>query len=107
MLITLYKSIHKKKNCNNSVQKKLIMKYNIHFFDKITNKTKNTSTKHGVKRTLIASQGKYEFVKINKYIIVLEGEISKTIINVYMKCGNMPLWWRKSFLNIVNNRDYL
>ena len=24
-----------------------------------------------------------------------------------MKCGNIPLLWRKFFLNIANNRDYI
>ena len=24
-----------------------------------------------------------------------------------MKCGNIPLLWRKIFLNIMNNRDYI
>ena len=24
-----------------------------------------------------------------------------------MKCGNIPMLWRKVFLNIANNRDYI
>ena len=37
---------------------------------------------------------------------MIEGKISKKIINTCMKGGNIPLWWRKFFLYIVNNRDY-
>ena len=38
---------------------------------------------------------------------MIEGEISRNTINTYMKCGNIPLWWRNLFLYIVNIRDYI
>ena len=37
----------------------------------------------------------------------MEGIISKNMINTCMKVGNIPLLWRKFFLNIANNRDYI
>ena len=39
--------------------------------------------------------------------IIIEGTIRKTVINTYMNCENIPLLWRKFFLNIANNRDYV
>ena len=36
------------------------LKYNTQFFDKIKNKTKNLSTKHIPRKTIIASNGRYE-----------------------------------------------
>ena len=84
----------------------MIMNYNEQFLYKRKYKTKIISTKRGVKGTLIASQGRYEFVKINKFVFVIEGEISKKVINVYMKYNNISLWWRKFFLSIAKNRGY-
>ena len=66
-------------------------KYNINFFDKTKNKTKNITTKRGTKKTIIASQGRYEYIKVNKLIIILEGSISTNFINTYMKCNNITL----------------
>ena len=38
------------------------IRYNIKFFDKIKNKTKNITTKRGINRTIVASQGRYECI---------------------------------------------
>ena len=80
--------------------------YNIRFFDKIMNKTKNITNKQGVKRTIKASNGRYEYIEINKFINLIVGD-KKNGISAYMKCGNIPLLWRKFFLNIANNRDHI
>ena len=39
--------------------RKIEFKYNIKFFDKTKNKTKNNTTIRGTKKTIIASQGTY------------------------------------------------
>ena len=36
-----------------------------------------------------------------------EGEIKKDVIRTYMKCYNLTILWRKFFLNIANNREYI
>ena len=59
----------------NSYWKRLDYKYINRFFDKINNKTKNFTTKQGVKRTIIASNGRYEYIQINKFIIFVEEDI--------------------------------
>ena len=51
--------------------------YNIRFFDKINNKEKNITTKRGAKKTIIASNGRYEHIEINKFIILIEGDLEK------------------------------
>ena len=76
-----------------NIVKKIEVEFNIHFFDKIKNKTKNITTKREINRTIIASNGRYENFKINKLIILLEGSIRKNVINTYMKCDNIPLLW--------------
>ena len=91
----------------NSYWRRLDYIYNIRFFDKIKSKTKNITTKQSVKRAIIASIGRYEHIKINKFIILIEGDIRKNIISTHMKSGNIPMLWRKFFLNIANNRDYI
>ena len=51
---------------------KIDFKYNIQFYDKIKNKYKNVTTTHGVERTLLASNGRYEYDQINKFTIIVE-----------------------------------
>ena len=38
---------------------------------------------------------------------MIEGGTVKNLIITYMKCNNILLLWRKFFLNIANNRDYV
>ena len=90
-----------------SYWKSLDYKYNIRFFDKIKNKTKNITTRHGHKRNIVASNGRYVYIEINTFIILIEGNILKNVISTYMQCGNIPMLWRKFFLNNMNNRDYI
>ena len=71
------------------------------------NKTKNITTRHGPNRTIRASNGRSKNTELNSFIILIEGDINKNVISIYMKCGNIPLLWRKFFLKIANNRDYL
>ena len=81
--------------------------YIIRFFDKIKNKPKNITTRQGVKKTIIASNGRYESIEINEFSILKEGCIKKNVINTYMKSGNLPLLWRKFFLNTLIKRDHI
>ena len=56
---------------------------------------------------MVPSQGKYELIKPNNLIILLERHISKNVKNTYKKCNNIPRLWRIFFLKIANNRDYV
>ena len=60
-----------------------------------------------MKKTIIASQRRYDYFKVNKLIILIEADISKDVINTYMKCNDIPLLWRKFFLNIAKNREHM
>ena len=62
---------HNKKYGDNYCRK-IEFKYNFQYFGKIKNKTKNITTNRGVNRTIIASQGRYEYIKVNKLIILIE-----------------------------------
>ena len=95
------------KNYGNSYWERLQNIHNIRFFDKIKNKEKNITNKRGVNRTIIASNGRYEYIEIDKFIIMIEGDFKKNVITTYMKNGNVALLWGKFFLNIMNNRDYI
>ena len=92
---------------DNCYWRRLDYKYDIRFFDKIKNKTKNITTRHGPSSTIIASNGRFEYIEMNNFIIFLEGDIKKIVIRTHMKCNKIPLLWRKFFLNIVNNRDHI
>ena len=63
------------KKHGNSYWKSLDYKYNIRFFDKIKNETKNITTRHGPKRTIVASNGRYVYIEINTFIILIEANI--------------------------------
>ena len=87
--------------------RKVEWKYKIQFFDKIRNKTKSITTRSGIEKTIVASNKRYEYFNINKFTIIIEGDISQNAINTYMKYGNVPLMWEKFFLSIANNRYYI
>ena len=40
-------------------------------------------------------------------MISMKGEFRKKVISTFMECYNLPLLWRKFFMNIANNRDYI
>ena len=63
----------------NSYWKSSDYKNNIQFFDKIKNKTKNITTRHGPKRTIVASNGRYKYIEINTFIILIEGNTKKML----------------------------
>ena len=83
------------------------LKCNTQFFDKIKTETKNVSTKRNPRKTIIASNGRYEYRQINNFMISIKGENRKNFISTYMKCYKLPMLWRKFFLNIANNREYI
>ena len=84
---------------------------NFKFFDEIKNKTKNFTIKHyhlhGINKTIVASQGRYELFKPNKLIILVQGIISKNVINTYMKFNNFPTLWIIFFIKNAKNSDYV
>ena len=43
------------------------LKYNTQFFDKIKNKRENLSTKHNPRKTIIASNGRFEYRQMNNF----------------------------------------
>ena len=75
--------------------------------DKIENKTKNNTTKRGINETITASNGRYAYIEVKKFTIMIEGNISKNVINTYKKCDNIPSLWNNIFLNFAKNRDYV
>ena len=85
----------------------LELKYNTQFFDKIKIKTKNLSKKHNPRKTIVASNKRYEFVQINNFMISTKGEIRKNVLGTFMKCYNLPILWGKFFSIIANNRNYI
>ena len=87
--------------------KKVELKNNTKFFDKIKNKTKSVISKCGRVKTIKASNGRFEYFEINKVTIFIKGYLSKNVIDTYMKSGNVPKLWTLFFLNIAKNRDYV
>ena len=67
--------------------RKIEVRCNLKCFDKIKYKTKNITIQHyhlhGTNKTIVASQGRYESIKPNKLIILIEGNISKNVINTW------------------------
>ena len=110
-IITNTRLKYDRKNEDNCCDK-IEIKCNIKFFDKFKNKTKIVTIKiyhlHGIKKTMIASQRRYELLQPNKLIILIEGIFSKNVINTYMKCNNIPILWIIFFFKkTANNGDYV
>ena len=86
------------------------LKYNTQFFtffthitlhNKIKTRTKNQSTKHNPRKTIIASNGRYEYRQINNFLISIKGEIRENFISNYVKCYNLPLLWRLRIIETI------
>ena len=43
------------------------------------NKEKSITTKRGVKKTILTSNGRYEFIEMNNFIILIQGDIKKLL----------------------------
>ena len=56
---------------------------------------------------MVASQERYELFKPNNLIILIEGNISKNVMNTYMNCKNISRIWILFFLKNANNMDYV
>ena len=82
------------------------IKFIANFLHKINNKTKKITTKK-LNKSIIASHKSYEIIKINKLSIIIEGKINKNVKNIYMKCNNILLLWKKFFSKIANKKDYV
>ena len=83
--------------------RKVELKHNTEFYDKIKNKTKNVTTKWGIDKTIIASNGRYKYIELKKSTLLIKGYLSKNVIDTCMKCGNVPKLWTLFFLNFANN----
>ena len=96
-------------NFRDNFCRKIDVKCNINFLDKIKNEKNTTINDYhvhrGIKKTITASQGRYDLIKQNEMIILIEGIVYKNVINTYMKCNNFPILWKKFFLNIANKRE--
>ena len=83
--------------------RKIEVKCNVKLLDETKNKTKKIMIMNyrGVRKTIVASNGVYEFVKVGTLSFLIGGTIYK---NIYTKCNNIPILWKKFFFNIVNSK---
>ena len=58
------------------------------------------------RRREIASKYRYKLIKVNKMILTIEREIRKNVVRTYLD-RRIPMLWRKIFINIANNRDFV
>ena len=96
--------LENKKMYSDNYYRQINFKYNIQIFEEKKNSTVRSSK---ISETKIASQAIYEYIKINKLIILKEGSISKNVINTYMKCDNIPRLWIIFSEIIASKRDYI
>ena len=83
----------------------------VEFIDELKNKTRIVKINHYYIRYRIskrecASNNKYTVNKVIKLIIILEKEISKLVINTYLK-RHIPMLWRNFFFNIANDGEFI
>ena len=60
--------------------------------------------RRGIKE--LTSNGRYKVNRVNELIVIIEGEINIFAINTYLKM-KIHIFWRKVFLHIAINRDYI
>ena len=47
-----------------------------------------------------------KFNRIIQLKIIIEGKIYKNLTDIYLRCENIPILWRKIFVRIANERDH-
>ena len=51
------------------------------------------------------TKGRYKFIRILQLKIIIQGKIYKNLTDIYLRCENIPILWRKIFVRIANERD--
>ena len=51
------------------------------------------------------SKGICKFVRIIQLKSIIEGKVYKNSTDIYLRCENIPMLWRKIFVRIANERD--
>ena len=69
----------------------------IEFIDKLKNKRKNVTNDDyyviwKAKRREMASNNRYKMNRVNKLIVIIEGEVNKFVINSYLNMKTTMLW---------------
>ena len=80
--------------------RKVIVKCNVEFFDKIENKTKKIMIEHEnitgkVNKMKQSSKGMIKFIRALELTNRMKGRNHKNIVNSYLKCDNVPIIWKK------------
>ena len=90
--------------------RKVNVKCNVNFFDKIENKTKKDMLKHvnigEVNEIIQSSKGIIKFIRALELTIRTQGRIHKIVENVYLRFDNIPILWKKQYSKIAHDRYY-
>ena len=91
--------------------RKVDVKCNVIFYDKIK-KTKNIIIEREnifgeVNKIMQSSKRVYKFIRALDLIIIIPGIIYENVENMYLRCDNIPILWKKFFLKIANDREFV
>jgi len=93
-------------NCNRVVR----VEFSAKFLDKSINETKTIPFESyniigKVNKVMQTTKGRYKFIRILQLKIIIQGKIYKNLTDIYLRCENIPILWRKIFVRIANERD--
>ena len=52
-----------------------------------------------------SSKGMYKFIRIIQLKIIIKGKIYENLTDIYLRCENFPILWKKFCVRIANERD--
>ena len=58
-----------------------------------------------VNKVMQSSKVVNKFIRALKLTIIIQGRICKNVVNAYIKCDNIPILWKKCFLEIAHDRS--
>ena len=61
-------------------------------------------TTRPINRTIRANNEQNEFIKINKFTIIIQGRTIEIILDFYLRCERIPNLWKKQYMKTANDQ---
>ena len=58
-----------------------------------------------VQKVMQSTAGSIKFIRVVDFKIIISGKIHRNAENLYLRCENIPILWKKYYAKIANDRE--